>query len=85
MSAGHSEPVTKTSIDQEPYGEKTVDLPRSEIEARMRCGVERRKYMKKGMVRRCYHNAKQILMAMCLMTAAFVGSSVATASKHMHN
>lgn len=65
--------------------DRVTPLSQSEIRDRIQAGRVRREYLKKGVMRRCYHNAKQILLAMCLMTSACVGSASASACKHMYN
>lgn len=72
-------------IDAHQSSNVSIPLSPTEVRSRIRGGNERRKHMKRGVIKRCYHNAKQILMAMCLVAAACVGSSAAAACKHMHN
>ena len=55
-------------------------LPPDQVRERIVAGQFRRKQMKKGVFRRCLGNVKQIMMAMCLMTATGIG----TAASHTY-
>lgn len=65
----------------EPKAILSVD----QIRERIAAGQHRRKQMKKGVFRRCLGNVKQIMMAMCLLTATGIGTAASQAYGRLYS
>ena len=64
-------------------GSPLPKLKPDEVAERIKKGNEKRKYLKKGVIRRAWHNLHAVLMAVCLMTAASVGSASSRVACHV--
>ena len=60
-------------------------LSASEVRRRIAAGNDRRKHLKKGLIKRCLGNARNVLIAACLMTSACIGATVANAGRQFRN
>lgn len=65
-------------------GPKAI-LSVDQIRERIAAGQHRRKQMKKGVFRRCLGNVKQIMMAMCLLTATGIGTAASQAYGRLYS